>query len=116
MNWYKTAQSLSQGWGLNLNPSSFTSALPQSLEAIKKLGLEDILEDFAQEKGYEEALDYVLCSLYPEFEKECRDYYANGSKKIVDLHPKQYIKKLDSTLVAGILAFYRKYKQLSENK
>jgi len=111
MNWYKQSQSL--GLTQTLLPSDFsTSLFLETDEAIDKLDMEDILDGFAQEKGYRSKVDYVLCSLYPEFEKQCRKYYEGKGKKLLNLIPSSKVKEIDRVMSHAVYFMYQQKQRL----
>lgn len=97
----------------SLTPPSYScgSALKQSEQVVEELDLQEILNAFAKLKNYESALDCALCSLYPELEQECRNYYNGKGGKLIDLHSKKYIKKVDGIVMAALVFFHCSYQK-----
>lgn len=107
MNWYKTSQSLEQA----LLPTGFNgSAFPETESTIEKLGMSDLLSQFADEKNYEDEIDYLLCALYPQFEQACRHYYKEGGKKLVEIVGKDKLKEMDRILAHAVLVMFKMQK------
>jgi len=104
--------------GQSLTPSSYSSdsTLEISEEMLQKLSLKDVLDYLADQNKYESALDYTVCSLYPELEKECRAYYDGKGKKLTELHNKRYVKKIDGIVAMALMAFYQEYQKLIGTK
>jgi len=118
MTWYKIAQFQSQKQDLDLilKPNKFSSALIKSERLMHDLNLEDILTEFATKKGYHDPLDYVLCSLYPELEKECQNYYTGKGQDLITLHSKHEIAKIDTIVSKSIQVFFYKYQEILKEK
>jgi len=111
MNWYKKAQSLrlTPDQHLSVSDSYSESVFPNAENRLEKVSSQKILEQFADEKGYRSSLDYILCSLYPEMEKFCRDYYGGAGKKLKDLFPAKELDRIDTILEKAIVVFETKY-------
>lgn len=110
MNWYKNAQYYSQRQ--DLKPEDFSSILKKSQTIIEEFNLESVLGQFAEQKGYEEPIDYVLCSLYPEIEKHCKAYYQSKEKKLKDLYSQKEIQKMDDIVSKAIVVFNGQYQKM----
>jgi len=111
MSWYKQSQSLELTQ--TLLPSDFSASLfVETEEAIDNLDMEEILKGFAKEKGYRSEVDYVLCSLYPKFEKQCRKYYEGKGKQLLNLIPSSKIKEIDRVMSHAIYFMYQQKQKL----
>jgi len=115
MNWYKTSQSLEQNPNVSLRLDSFASALPESEKIIEQLDMEEILNSFALLKKYRSPIDYALCSLYPELEQKCRDFYDKNGKGLTDLYNPTRINKIDNIVARALVYFYRKQQEFKRS-
>ena len=117
MNWYKLAQSQSQSLSQSQSQplvDDYSSALVKTEKLVKELGLDEILSEFAIKRDYQSAIDYVVCSLYPQYESGCRAYYNGTGKKLNEILDKNEIKKLDDICGKDVLFFYYKLNKVEK--
>ncbi|HUS51320.1 MAG TPA: hypothetical protein VMZ91_14220, partial [Candidatus Paceibacterota bacterium] len=86
----------------------------KSQKVMQDLKIKDLLEKFAEQNGYHNALDYVLCSLYPELEKECKKYYNYKGQQLMETHSRHDINKIDNVISQALLVFYKKKKEMEK--
>lgn len=106
MNWYREASlSLQQ----NLEPEEFLdeSVFTETRKAIDLLGMEKFLDHIATRAMYKSIPDYLLCSLYPEYERYCQKYYDGNGPKLVNMMKPDQIQKIDVVLAQAVLHLYK---------
>jgi len=73
-----------------------------SVATADKLKCSDQFEQWAKQSGYKSWPDWLLCRLWPEYEGECRAYYAGKGKRFADLH-RRHVRHTDSLMARCIV-------------
>jgi len=107
----KKAQSLR----LTQTPFDFSnSVFREAQNVVDQLDLEKELGQMAQNKGYESIMDFAFCSLYPEKEKECRNYYEGKGKQISQKYSKKQIRQWDNIIAQALFFLYKQMQGKSD--
>ena len=112
MKLYKIAQSLE----LRQTPNRFSGTiLPQSSQIMTELKIEDALENLAKANGFVTALDYVLCSLYPEYVEACKQFYNDYEKGLEEIVKPSVINQIDNVIAQALVVFWKELKKEASN-
>jgi len=118
MNWYEISRNLVEGQNqkpdLRLLQDSFSdpSAFPMTEQAIEESPASEVLDQFANGKGYQSVIDYITCSLYPELEDKCRKYYEYGGEKIGDIYSPARLRAIDNLMTKAVDVFNDRYQDI----
>jgi len=108
MKIYQIAQNLQ----LLQTPNEFHGAiLPQSEKIMEELGIKDALTELAKTEGYHTPLDYVLCSLYPEYKEACKQFYNDYEESLEDVVSKGIISKIDNIVAQALVVFWKEFRK-----
>ena len=83
--------SLSSGYGGTVFEKTRQEAEVESLE--------DMLEKQAKRHNFATGMDWLLCRLYPQYEKECRLFYKGKGKNFKSRHPR-LVERTDVMMAA----------------
>ena len=116
MNWYNTAQNTHEN-KRNFPPNlpkerGFSeTAFPGARKIVNGYNMDEMLSRVAIRSAFYSSLDYLLCTLYPEYEKPCQNYYNGDGKPLAELLSPEDAKKLDK--IIGQAAYFLYQKKIS---
>jgi predicted kinase/2'-5' RNA ligase len=108
-NWYKKSQVQRPNFSEN-------KLFKRVEDRIEQLGLDEILNDFATQNGYDEPIDYLLCSLYPEYENICGNYYADEGPKLLEMISPKEAERIGNVLWNAVGVFNDQYQLALKGK
>ena len=97
MDWYKTSQDIKL---LQRQGFSEGTAFNKVQRTLKSFGMENAFENISQGKGYECAMDFILCHFITEFDAPCKAYYNSQGAKLIDILSKSELQQIDERLSA----------------
>lgn len=104
MNWYKKAQENEFWVGRDFVGPGFV----KTNEMMDNLGMRDMLTKAAANSLFRSPRDYLFCSLYPNYEIKCQEYYNGNGASLPELLDPGSIQKYDAILSQAVDFLYQK--------
>jgi len=62
----------------------------------------DFLEDKRASRHYANTQDYLLCLVFPEYERQCKAFYKERGKDLISTVSRERIREIETAIIARL--------------